>query len=232
MECAEKAVTHWREFPLVEPRPLVLLSSAVTSRMGFDTVEASDGLRYGRFEADPSVPEEPLRTISALAADVSERRRPLPPLQIRRAIFTRAAFSTDRGVVNLPAWELDAIGARGPFWVMADETLARCWSPPEASEGELCGLSMLHKASVGKDDAHLSVEFVGSPSDLVSYETAVFESETAFTVIPVERSARHSPSGVMTTAMGMTRTVEVSLERDVGARVFVNLSGLPLPVIR
>lgn len=47
MDCAEKAVKHWREFPLSSPRPIVLLDSAVASREGFATVDASDALRYG-----------------------------------------------------------------------------------------------------------------------------------------------------------------------------------------
>jgi len=187
-------------------------------------------LRYGFVEADPSVPEEPLLTIRALASDVSERRRPLPPLIVRKAIFKMIPFATDRGIETLPGWELEADDARGPFWVLATATLEKCWSPPPAHEGELCGLAMLESATAGDTNKVLRVEFVGSPSHLVRYEAAVYESQTAVTVVPVERSDLDIPEGVAILAVGMMRSVGASLANELGPRVFVGLNGLPLPV--
>jgi len=89
---------------------------------------------------------------------------------------------------------------------------------------------MLESATAGDTNKVLRVEFVGSPSHLVRYEAAVYESQTAVTVVPVERSDLDIPEGVAILAVGMMRSVGASLANELGPRVFVGLNGLPLPV--
>ena len=232
LKFAQRALFRWSSFPVADPRPIVLVYGPVLVTAGFNTSDAKDALHYGLVSANNSVADEPLRTIRANSAHRADQRRPLHDLKVVSATLSRTSFATDRGPTVLSAWELVALDALGPIWVLADSTLERCWAAPVVPEGEQQGWHLLNSATIGPDDRELTVVFTGGPPGLFDYEAAVLESDCAVTVLPLPRPIVEYPDGTAFSPVGIFRQVSATLSQPLGNRVLVNNDGSPVPVLR
>ena len=199
---ARMAVERWTRFPATaDPRPTVLLDSPVRSEDGFTNTDAKIAFCSGTVESAEDVPDEPLRLLRS-AGDGGFP--PEAPLIVTRAVLSEALFATDRGERLVSAWRIEADGALGPIWAVA-ETLGRCWTPPR--NREQLGPHMLGSALVGADQRSLNVTFVGGREDLFRYDAEVLEATTAVTVVPLQRLTRELPSRTAITLEGHPREV-------------------------
>lgn len=222
LQFAQRTLSRWASFPVANPRPIVLVDGPVLVTAGFNTSDAKDALHYGLVSTNLFVADEPLRTIRANGAHRAGQRRPSHDLNVVSATLSRTSFATDRGPTVLSAWELVAVDALGPIWVLADSTLERCWAPPVVPEGDQQGWHLLNSATVGPDDRDLAVVFTGSPPGFVDYEAAVLESDSAVTVLPLPRPIVEFPDGTAFAPVGMLRQVSATLSRPLGNRVLIN----------
>lgn len=180
---ARAAVERWRDFPVTtHPRPAVLVGPAHRPEEGF--VDGSSKLAYiaGAIEGTTGVPEEPVRVLRRLGHPSPGRIA--APLLVMRAERAEAPFWTDRGQRPFSAWRLEAVGARGPIWVMDDVALASCWFPPLLELGAPRGPHDAVAGTLALDGVTLTFRFIGSrPSVMVSYEAHTLETPTAICVI-------------------------------------------------
>ena len=231
LQFAELALSRWTSFPIADPRPIVLMHDPVLVTAGFNTGDAKIALHYGLVVAHNSVAEEPLRTIRACGAHRTDQRIS-SPLEVVSATHSRTSFLSDRGPALLSAWELVALDALGPIWVLDDSTLARCWVPPVVPEGEQQGWHLLNSVTIGPDDRELTVVFTGSPPGFYDYEAAVLESDSAVTVLPMPRLIVELPDGSAFRPVGVLRQISATLSRPLGNRVLVDNDASPVPVVR
>lgn len=228
-QAATGAVARFAEFPaLDDPRPIVLLDEAVHAQGGFVTGDAKMAFLQGVIEAAEEVPKEPVRLMRVARLRVHP---PRAPLLVRGAVLAEAAFATDRGRQVLPAWRVEAVDARGPIWVLAEEVLSRCWSPPVVPDDEASGPHILVRARIDPTGRDLAVDFVGGSETLFDYEAETVETRTAVTVVPQQRIKRTLPSRTAITAEGHPRRVHVRLKEPLGSRVLVNLDGTPVEAV-
>ena len=227
-QAALGAVGRFAAFPaLDDPRPVVLLDDAVHVEDGFVTGDAKMAFLQGVIEAVEGAPEEPVRLLRVAQL---RGRPPRAPLLVRGAVLLETAFGTDRGQQVFPAWRVEAAEACGPIWVLAEEVLSRCWSPPAVAEDETSGPHVLVRASVDPSGRDLAVDFIGGSESLFDYEAEAVETPAAVAVVPQQRVRRALPSGTRTTAKGHFRLVHVRLREPLGGRVLVNLDGTPVEV--
>ena len=229
---AELALSRWTSFPETDPRPIVLIYGPVLVTAGFNTGDAKNALHYGLVSANDSVADEPLRTIRANGANRTGHRLPSHGLEVVSATLSQTSFVTDRGPAVLSAWELVAVDALGPIWVLDDSTLARCWAPPNVPEGDHHGWHLLNSATIGHDGRDLTVVFTGSPPGFFDYKAAVLESDSAVNVLPLPRLIADHPDGTAIAAVGARRQISATLSRPLGNRVLVDNDGSPVSVLR
>lgn len=227
---AAAAVGRWRDFPVtVHPRPIVLVGPPDRPEDGFVDWPSKMAYGAGGIDGAAGVPEEPLRILRRLG-----RPAPAPvtaPLLVTSAEHGEATFETDRGRRSFAAWRLEAVGARGPIWVMAEAALASCWFPPVLEPGAPTGPHDAVSATLAADAVTLDYRFVGSaPSVVVAYEPRVLETTTAVCILAKgipDPGLR--PHGAVP-AVGVTRTVAVRLSSPLGERVVVAVDSSPVEV--
>jgi len=227
---AQAAVGRWRDFPVTaHPRPTVLVGPPDRPQDGF--VDGPSKMAYdaGVIDGAAGVPEEPLRILRGLGHPA-----PAPvtaPLIVTSAEHQEATFWTDRGRCLFPAWRLEAVGARGPIWVMDEAALASCWFPPALEPGAPRSPHDAISATLGADGVTLDYRFVGSaPSVVVCYELCLLETRTAVCIIAKAIANPELPPRAAVPAVGVTREVRVRLSRPLGERVLVAVDGSPVEV--
>ncbi len=228
---AGSAVARWSEFPVhADPRPIVLLEDAARAEDGFATAEAKLAFLTGAIDASKGVPEEVIR----LMGRAEVRARPArAALRIDSAAAAEAAFATDRGRKTLPAWRVVAADARGPIWLLTEEALTRCWSPPERSEDDNpggAGPHVLSSAALGPGGRDLTVDIVGGSEALFDYDAEVVEETAAVAVIPRARLKKVLVGPTAISAEGHPRGIRAHLSEPLGSRVLVNLDATPVEV--
>jgi hypothetical protein len=227
---AQAAVDRWRGFPVTaEPRPTVLVGPATRPEGGF--VDAPSKMAYaaGAVEGADGVPEEPLRILRTLGSCAPDRRR--APMLVTGGERAEAPFWTDRGRRLFSAWRLEAVGARGPLWVMDGAALGSCWFPPPLEPGAPMGPHDALGATLAPDGVTLGLRFVGGrPAVTVSYVARPLETTAAVCVIADGVPNPDLPPGAVVPAVGMGREVTVHLSRPLGNRVLVGLDGSPVVV--
>jgi len=227
---AHAALARWRDFPVTaHPRPTVLVGPPDRPEGGF--VDGPSKMAYGAGVIDGAagVPEEPLRILRGLGHPA-----PAPvtaPLIVTSAEHGEATFWTDRGRRPFPAWHLEAVGARGPIWVMDEAALASCWFPPALEPGAPRGPHDAVSATLAPDGVTLGFRFVGSaPSVVVSYEPRVLETPTAVCIIAKGIPNPELPPHAAVRGVGVRRDVTVRLSGPLSERVLVGMDGSPVEV--
>lgn len=223
-QSAARAVARWSQFPVhADPRPIVLLEGALRAEEGFATADAKMAFLTGAIEARKGVPEEVIH----LMRRSQVRARPAPSaLRVNAAALAKTTFVTDRGRQTFAAWRVDADDTHGPIWVLAEEVLAHCWSPPDASDDVSAGGAgsrVLSGATLGSGDTDLAVDFVGGSKALLDYEAETIENAAAVAVILRERAKRVLAPATAITAAGHARRIRSDLSDPLGSRVLVNL---------
>ena len=218
-----EALDFWRDFPVdAQPRPLVLTGETVLVSEGFPSDEVKQAFLGGEIEAAGSVPDEVVRALS------TPRHRALVAgrsASITSAHRATAAFETDRGLRELPAWQVRVDGMDGHIFVL-DPALARDAIGPEGLDGAT-GTEM--RTRLGEDECHVVLQFLGSPPQFTDYRTAVvLESATAVAIVPVplELVAGDRP------LYAQEREMAARLAEPLGARVLVDYrNGCAVPVL-
>jgi hypothetical protein len=213
-----RGLRAWAGFPADrQPRPLVLLSSAVQPG-GFPNIQTKMAFLHGSVEAAPDFPTQLLQAL---------RGQPRPwegsPLVLTSATPAEREFATDRGRKRLPAWCVWAQDVPEPIWVLDPAASRQSWKPPDQ---ELHGWHR-QEASLGTDGRTLTLRFTGSPEGYTSYPGArVLESGNAVAVIPISKELTTG----WRTAVGKPRQVSATLGQPLGNRVLLDDTGSPVMV--
>lgn len=230
LAAAADAVGAWADFPFdAVPRPVVLAGEAVQVERGFATGEAKYAFLQGAIEADETVPAEPvlaLRREPQLTGAPARSR-----LRVAGAVVDQAAFATDRGLLMLPAWKVEAVDTLGPILVLTDQARQRCWNPPPPLAAAGRGSHSLHHATVDADGTTLTVFFTGSSPKYFGYRAEVIETAAALTVVPLGHLLPGQTRTGPVRAIGHPRKAEVRLARPLDGRVLVNPNATPVPVV-
>lgn len=229
--CAERAAARWMEFPVrADPRPIVLIEGAARAEDGFATAAAKMAFLTGVIDASGDVPEE---VVHLMRRPQVQAQPPRSALRVRGAAPAEAMFATDRGRKRLQAWRVVAGDAHGPIWVLRQEVLNRCWSPPKYADNDIADgacPSALRSAVLGSRGRELTVDFVGGSEALVDYEAEIIEATAAVAVIPRERTTKALGPVTAITAEGHPRQIRAHLREPFGNRVLVNLDGTAVEV--
>ncbi len=233
---ARAALRLWDDFPVdAEPRPIVLTAPAITGPDGFASDEAKVAFEDGAIAPGSGITREILKALGA--RDLGDYRgRTLQVLAVSRVT---APFHTDRGLRNLPAWEVRLTETRGALAVLDPQVQATAWVPVGANLDPAAGIGRWgqrvlafevqpHPARLDDDGRSLTFTFVGSPRVYTDYPRAeVLESHAAVVVCPV---AVERPGTTARRAYAQAREVSVILHEPLGARVLVSPAGAPLTV--
>ena len=190
-------------------------------RGGFPSSEAKDAFIHGCFAAVPDVPASILEVLQP-----GSTTEPVPPLLVVAADPATGTFMTDRGPRLLSAWRIEIRGIRDPFVVLAPELVAAAW--PRRWDPERSGFSQW-SATLASDGRTLTLHFFGSRS--AEYTMEIVESPTAAVVLPI---ARWDESGgerrTFARAVAVPRVVTAELSAELGSRVVVEPTGMPIPL--
>ena len=234
---ARWALSRWESFPVGrDPRPLVMAWPLTWFEGGFRSSEAKLAFLYGDIEATVPLPRGMLGLLregeSGPLPDPRERRWS-SPLLITEASSGSAAFHTDRGRREFPAWRLGGPDVDGHFWILDPAVAARRWKPPQpAPPRPFDGQPHRSGSAVIEHDGRtLRFTFTGGVPTIFEYPAAeVMETGQAVVVLPVEQYV--GPPGPGFVAMvGCGRTVSVTLDRPLGRRVVVDLDATPITVL-
>ena len=232
-EWARCALQQWADFPVGGQRPLVLVGPAIWSTGGFRDGEAKLAYLSGDWQLPSSVPTVVLRTVRENLRVGVTRLQEGRPLQIHTARRSRAPFETDRGPLNLSAWQLESDQANGPIWVLDPELAPSVWAPTrDASDPAAIHAphgSTVEATTLGQEGDRLRVSFTGGSPRGVEYPSAeVLESERAVAVLPVAHDLGLPGFRIM---QGYARDVVAELGRPLGDRVLVDVDASPLAVL-
>lgn len=136
------------------------------------------------------------------------------PLPVTDARFGRAGFPTDRGTATMSAWLFTATGAKADFIYPAVPTSA-LWG------GGVTDMWRGGGSTVSADGRTVNFGFVGGECD-AGYRSAVAESPSA---VAVAVQAIPKDGYGACSAVGIPRTVSVSLASPLGGRVLIDASG-------
>jgi hypothetical protein len=227
-ERAWHGVQAWSRFPATrEPRPLVLLAPPVSAG-GFPDGQKKMAFLSGRVNALTGFPA-PLA--EALRQPRVTTKYAGPALTVSSAVLASHVFCTDRGRLQLPAWEVRAIDVPEPIWVLDPVVAKQVWQPSGSYMPDWAG-----SAAVLEPGGHtLTMTFIGSPYfDYTGVE--VIERGAAVAIIPLSvltPRLRASPSGSAARGVplpGQPCQVTVTLAQPLANRVILDDSGSPVMV--
>jgi hypothetical protein len=216
-----EALERWADFPVsATPRPLVLVDGYVhVQQAGFIDAPAKRAFLAGAVESSIDVPAAVLELLRDSPGDYDG-----PPLVVRGVRRSTAAFTTDRGARDLPAYELDIPGAIEPVIVL-DPAFPVWWPPTPASEQP----ATFGPASIEDDDHTLHVPTGGGV--LTEFLRCEFiETHTAVLARPVTSQRRAAPDTAIPLVM-LIRPVTGRLGQPLGSRVLINHTGHPMTVL-
>jgi len=158
------------------------------------------------------------------------------PLAVTGARLSTVDIQTSRGQATVPAWEYTLRGTAVKITYPAAEPGAAVTvsPPPWDSMNPPAGMS-IERAAVSIDGRRLTVTFTGAPGPRdkpcgADYTARAIESANA--VVVLIDAIRHG-TGESCTAIGATRTAEVTLATPLGQRAVLEVrQGLPVPVTR
>lgn len=216
----------WAAFPADgDPRPVVLLDTtpAVRPSGPFPDEQRELAFLHGAVEAAPGVPAPVVRALCSQSDDAYDG----PPLLVTGATLTSARYETDRGPRDLPTWAVRAQDVPDPIRVLdpALRSSGQVWEP----SGRKRVRGQRPRVVLGEDDRTLIMMFTGNPracSD--NSPVPVLEQGNAVALAFRER-LRPRPAGFRT-LQGVLREVTAVLERPLGNRVLLDVTGAPVIV--
>jgi len=228
LERAWQGLRAWSGFPAGrKPRPIVLLFPAVSSG-GFPDGDKKMAFLSGTIEADPGFPDPLLHT---LRSSRTPTRYGGPPLIVTRATLASHTFCTDRGRLQLPAWEVRARDVPDPIWVLDPSISEQVWQPPAPYVPDWPGGT----AVVEADGRTVTMTFTGSP--YFDYpRTEILESGGAAAIVPTPvliptLSTRTSSTTERSIPLvGQARQITVTLAEALAGRVLLDDLGSPVMV--
>lgn len=222
-----QGVRAWSGFPADrKPRPLVLLFPAVRSG-GFPDGQKKIAFLRGAIEAAPGFPN-PL--LQALRSPRTRTDFAGPPLIVTTATLASTGYCTDRGRLQLPAWEVRANDVPEPIWVLDPSVSEQAWQPPAPYVPDWPGST----AVVEADGCTVTMTFTGSPYE--DYPGAeILESGAAVAIVPtpVLIPMPASTSGAPVRGLplvGQARQITVTLAEALAGRVLLDDLGSPVMV--
>lgn len=232
----QAALDAWAAFPVeAVPRPLVLWYE-VEGPERFPDEDTKNAYESGQFELGCDLHGEhapvdglPLiggdEILARLRAAGSTGPEGNEALRITSVTLGQGRFTTDRGVRDLPAWEVRFDGIETPARVLAVAPEAIFHQPRRAfhTTTPLAGASTVDKRT-------LDLWFVGSPEDVpIAYEAAAFGSRMA--VAAVIESTWTGGDRRAVRAVGKRRSARVTLDEPLGERVLIDgRARYPVPV--
>lgn len=237
----DQTLAAWASFPVDRvPRPLVLVGPSVADpRTGFRDGPSKLAYLERAIDLPTSLPDGPTTAdsypiISATQAArqlVSTRGKGSPAgqrLSVTEVTLGTATYQTDRGAVNLPAWQFWFNGVADPAAVAAVAP-SRLFASPTAYARAPKATS----AHLSPDGDTITIEFVGAAAGTgpctADYTVDVASSRTAVAVGVHEHA--YDSGAVACAGVGYRRQVTARLDAPLGARVLVDdASGLALPV--
>ncbi len=220
----------WRDFPVdADPRPIVLLGETVqVGDGGFATGDAKAAFVDGQIDPAGKVPAEAAEAFKQLTEPAKGRpANGITPLRVLSVAKGTAAFATDRGTRQLPAWTFRLSDTIGEVAVLAERIE---WIRP---------FSGLGRHTVSADGLTLTVRLhkayepcPGEPSQILTPE--VLESRTAVDVGLRSELGPNAPGEPVPNCAHdlMLRLADyaVKLASPLGNRVLVDAQGRPMPV--
>jgi hypothetical protein len=175
-ERAWRGLQAWSGLPASrKPRPLVLLFPGVRSG-GFPNRDTKMAFLCGAVEATPGFPDRVLHAIRMPRAQADYAG---PPLMLTTATMASTRFCTDRGRLQLPAWEVRAIDVAEPIWVLDPSVSEQAWQPAAPYVPDWPGSTAVLRA----DGRTVTMTFTGSP--YMDYPGAeILESGAAVAEVP------------------------------------------------
>jgi hypothetical protein len=229
-EQARRGVQAWSGFPAdSKPRPLVLLFPAVRSG-GFPDEQKKMAFLRGAVEAAPGFPDPILRALRTPRTPRSPTYYGGPPLIVTTATLASHEFCTDRGRLQLPAWEVRAMDVPEPIWVLDPPLIEQAWQPPAPYVPDWPGST----AVLDADGRTVTMTFTGSPNaDYPGAEILESRAPVAIVPTPVFTPVHASTSG--STMLGMSlpataRQITVTLAEVLADRVLLDDQGSPVMV--
>jgi hypothetical protein len=222
---ARRGLEGWAAFPANrEPRPLVLLDTtpAVQPSRMFPDKQKEAAFRHGAVEAGPGFPAALLEALSGQPGEYAG-----PPLLLADATLGSARYETDRGERTLPAWEIHAHDVFHPIRVLdpALRSSGQVWEPP----GRTRVAGQRPRVVLGADGRTLIMMYTGSPNaDSAQLPARILELGGAVALAFRERQKPRRPGWY--TLQGVLREVTAVLERPLGNRVLLDITGAPVTV--
>jgi hypothetical protein len=222
-----RGLEAWAAFPADrDPRPVVLLDTIPAVRPSgiFPAGQQELAFLHGAVEA---VAGFPAPVLQALRSQPSDDDYDGPPLLVTDATLTSARYETDRGPRVLPTWVVQARDVFHPIYVL-DPALCnsgQVWEP--SGRKRISGRRP--QVVLGADDRTLIMMFIGSPQAYSnSSPVPILELGGAVALAFKERL---KPRGAgWYTAQGVLREVVAVLERPLGNRVLLDITGAPVIV--
>ena len=207
-------------------RPLVLNGPQVLFDGGFINGDAKMAFLSGAVESEVELAPgvfELLRAGSSSSNSFSGA-----PLRITGAAAVLGAFSSDRGMARLPAWELTVGGATRPF-IVRDPATAHWW--PAGWDESTPREANAQPSRIDSSGTFLSYVFSGTPLHYGRYVGAeVLETEHAVHIIPSWQWNESRPKTV-SLALASGLRLNIRLERPLASRVLITAYGQPLTVL-
>jgi hypothetical protein len=164
---------------------------------------------------------------SAISGDWDgQHDSPIGPLLMVTALPGTARFLTDRGLQELPAWEVHAQGIKRPIWVLDPRTSQNIWRPPGFDTQDLSWRGSV--AQLSANGATLALRFSVTADETTVFPGAgVLEVGAAVAVIPVPVDTGRPDSPRLDKRR---RELSVALSQPLGPRVLLDGNGYPVLV--
>ncbi len=146
------------------------------------------------------------------------------------ATLASAEFCSDRGRLQLPAWEVRAIDVPEPIWVLEPSVSEQAWQPPAPYVPDWPGGT----AVLDADGRTVTMTFTGSP--YADYPDAeILESGGAVAIVPTMvlipmPPATQAPQVRSLPLVGQARQITVTLSEPLAGRVLLDDLGSPVMV--
>ena len=150
-------------------------------------------------------------------------------LRVTGATLTTMDLATSAGTVTVPAWRFSLEGTAVTLLRVAVPASGLVQVTPPSTQPDPGDGSWTDSFSLLPDGRTLRLHFVGSPDEPgpcgADYRGEQYASSTAVVVAVVEVPREDTGQDVACTAIGMVRSVDVTLAAPLGDRTVLNLAG-------